>query len=242
MSGSNSSPAGAGDAVRDAATGVSSTVPTPPVPAVTPDARRTRRGRWQMFGLLAVCVAPVLASYFAYYVIRPEGRTNYGDLVTPPSAMPDSMPLHTLEGAAVAPRSLHGQWLLVVVADAACDAVCETNLYLQRQLREALGREMERVDKVWLITDDATPRPEVLDAVGAGTPVNVLRVAQDELAQWLAPARGHDLGEHLYVVDPMGRWMMRQPARPDPARTKRDLERLLRASASWDNAGRPDVP
>ena len=64
------------------------------------------------------------------------------------------------------------------------------------------------------------------------------------LAQWLQPAAGHALAEHLYVVDPMGNWMMRFPAGIDAAaaaRAKRDLERLLRASASWDTAGR-DTP
>jgi hypothetical protein len=40
------------------------------------------------------------------------------------------------------------------------------------------------------------------------------------------------------VVDPMGQWMMRAPADPDPSRLKRDLEKLLRASASWDLPGR----
>jgi hypothetical protein len=34
--------------------------------------------------------------------------------------------------------------------------------------------------------------------------------------------------------------MMRAPADPDPARLKRDLERLMRASAGWDTAGRPN--
>jgi len=39
----------------------------------------------------------------------------------------------------------------------------------------------------------------------------------------------------------MGHWMMRFPAGLDKAgagRAKRDLERLMRASASWDQAGR----
>jgi hypothetical protein len=36
----------------------------------------------------------------------------------------------------------------------------------------------------------------------------------------------------------MGELMMRMPAEPDPSRVKRDLGRLLRASSSWDNAGR----
>ena len=58
------------------------------------------------------------------------------------------------------------------------------------------------------------------------------------LAQWLAPAEGHVLEDHLYVVDPMGEWMMRPPARPDPQKFKRDLDRLLRASSFWDTPGR----
>jgi hypothetical protein len=32
--------------------------------------------------------------------------------------------------------------------------------------------------------------------------------------------------------------MMRMPAAAEPARVKRDLDRLLRASATWDQAGR----
>ncbi len=240
MSGSNSSPPGAGAGTApEAPAGVSFTVHSQPSPAIADDARRTRRGRWQMFGVLAVCAAPVIASYFAYYVIRPEGRTNYGELVAP-KPMPATLSLRTLDGAAVAPSSLHDQWLLVVVADAACDATCETNLYLQRQLRETMGREMERMDKLWLVTDDGTPRPEVLEAIAGGhAPATVLRVPREELAQWLTPADGHTLDQHLYLVDPMGRWMLREPAEPDPAKVKRDMERLLRASASWDQPGRP---
>jgi hypothetical protein len=70
----------------------------------------------------------------------------------------------------------------------------------------------------------------------------VLRVPADSLAAWLEPAAGHQLGEHLYVVDPMGNWMMRFPAKLDlgtAAKAKKDLERLLRASSSWDQPGRP---
>jgi hypothetical protein len=52
------------------------------------------------------------------------------------------------------------------------------------------------------------------------------------------PADGQALAENLYIVDPMGEFMMRLPPQPDPGKTKRDLERLLRASASWDTPGR----
>jgi hypothetical protein len=135
-------------------------------------------------------------------------------------------------------RSLKGQWLLIAVADAACDALCEQQLYLQRQLRESLGREKGRLDRVWLVSDEA-PVPERL--ANALHDATVLRVPPAQLAQWLAPQAGHALAEHFFVVDPMGHWMMRFPARmdvPGAAKAKRDLERLLRASSSWDNAGR----
>ena len=107
-----------------------------------------------------------------------------------------------------------------------------------------------------------------------GTPVGVALLAVDgqadlqpvtdlgdpaQLAQWLAPSPGRRLSEHLYLVDPMGNWMMRFPAvtQPTPggdsqpaegvlkgidtaaaAKIKRDVERVLRASASWDLPGR----
>ena len=58
------------------------------------------------------------------------------------------------------------------------------------------------------------------------------------LTAWLQPAKGHAIEEHLYVVDPLGNWMMRVPPDAEPARLKRDIEKLLRASAGWDTPGR----
>jgi hypothetical protein len=146
--------------------------------------------------------------------------------------------LADLDGKPVDPASLKGQWLLVVVAGAECDKRCEEALLLQRQLRETLGKDRDRVDKLWLIPDSQSVRPQVMQAISAGTPVMALRVPREELSRWLAPAPGHALEDHLYVVDPMGQWMMRAPAEPDRAKFKRDIDRLLRASASWDRPGR----
>lgn len=234
MSGFNSSAPGSSVASEP----LSFTVHSMPAPDVSDAARRTAVGRLKMLAVLAVCAAPVIASYLTYFVIRPESRNNYSELIMPPRVLPDTLPLKQLSGADMKPAGLRGQWLIVVVADAACDATCEKSLYLQRQLREALGGEKDRVDKVWFITDDGVPRPAVLQAIAQGTSATVLRAPRADLAQWLAPARGHTLAEHLFVVDPMGQWMMRAPADPDPTKLKRDIERLLRASASWDRPGR----
>ena len=199
---------------------------------------RTTSGRLKMLLVLLVCAAPVVASYFTYFVIRPEGRSNYGTLIRPTRGLPDDLGLRTLDGAPVPSRSLHGQWLLVTVGPSACDTACDKRLFTQRQLREMLGRERDRVDKVWLITDNGPLSPALRAAIDAPVPVTALRADAQAVARWLAPADGHTLQEHLYVVDPMGEWMMRMPSEPEPVRVKRDLERVLRASAFWDTPGR----
>jgi hypothetical protein len=199
-----------------------------------------------MLAILLVCAAPVVAACIAYIGLRPKALTNYSELVLPPRPLPAALPLADLGGTAVAPLSLRGQWLLVVVSGGACDAACERHLWLQRQLHESLGREKDRVDKVWLIDDGVAPRPRTLAAIGgdggAKTPglaqTTVLRVAHDPLGAWLAPADGRALEDHLYIVDPQGDWMMRAPPDADPAKLKRDIEKLLRASAGWDRPGR----
>lgn len=197
-------------------------------------AAHTRSGRIKMLLLLLVCAAPVIASYFTYYVIRPEGRRNYGELINPQRPLPGFTALD-VNGQPVPLTSLKNQWLLVSVAGSSCNDACQQHLYLQRQLRETLGKEKDRLDWVWLRTD-ATPLTPALQQ--ATTAAVVLQVDRAQLDAWLQPAAGQQLEDHLYLVDPLGNWMMRFPAALDAKQAKRDLDRLLRASAFWDAAGR----
>lgn len=232
MSGSNSS----APASRDAGEAFSFTVHSMPTPSL--DEKRTASGRLKMLLVLLVCAAPVIASYFTYFVIRPEGRTNYSELVQPQRPLPGDLPLTDVQGKAVLPAALKGQWLLVAVAGGACDDACEKRLWLQRQLREALGREKDRLDKVWLVHDGVPARAQTVQAMQAAGAATVLAVPAEALSKWLQPAPGQRLEDHFYIVDPLGNWMMRVPPNPDAAKLKRDLEKLLRASASWDTPGR----
>lgn len=198
------------------------------------NAASTRAGRWKMLALLLVCAAPVIASYLTYYVIRPEGRRNYGELITPQRPLPAFTGLDA-QGHAVPLSDLKNQWLLVSVAGSGCNEACQQRLYLQRQLRETLGKEKDRLDWVWLRTDATPLTPELLQATSAAV---VLQVNPEQLAGWLEPAAGQQIEDHLYLVDPLGNWMMRFPAPIDAKQAKRDLDRLLRAAAFWDAAGR----
>lgn len=241
MPGSNSSPPAAGLEPQsqggfDQPLGL--TVHSMPSPQEAGEAvQRTMSGRWKMLAVLAVCAAPVVASYFTYYVVRPEGRRVYGELIDPQRPLPATAATAT-DGTSAPLSRLRGQWLLISVAGSSCDSACEQHLYLQRQLREGLGKEKDRVDWIWLVTDDAPLRPQLAPALAQA---RVLRVDPRQLAQWLEPATGRKLADHLYLVDPIGNWMLRFPAgldRTSAASAKRDLDRLLRASSSWDEPGR----
>jgi len=218
---------------------LSMTVHTLPNPneVVLVDEKRTRAGRWKMLAVLLVCASPVIASYFTYYVIRPEGRRNHGELIQPQRTFP-AMEVSKLNGEKVALNSLKGQWLLVSVADATCNEACQKHLYFQRQLRESLGKEKDRIEWVWLVTGDSPVDEKLMPALSQAT---VLRVSSQSISEWLQPSAGRQLSEHLYVVDPMGNWMMRFPPGIDlaaAAKAKKDLDKLLRASAFWDTPGR----
>jgi hypothetical protein len=134
---------------------------------------------------------------------------NYGELITP----------RTLSGPPFA--ELRGKWVLVSLDAAACDAYCEKKLYFMRQLRKAQGANQARIERLWVITDSGTPRPELLAAI-EGT-----QLARNIEMKELFPGNGR---EHIYLVDPLGNLMLRFPRDPDPSRMIKDLQRLLKYS------------
>ena len=193
-------------------------------PEQTPAQRR--RQRLKLLAILLVCAAPVIASYLAYYVLPPLGRTNFGDLIEPQRPIPE-LRLSGADGAAFKFESLRGRWVLLQFDSGACDPACVDKLYAMRQQRTMTGKDRERVERVWLIGDTAVPA-DTLARDYAGTVV--LRADPAELAPVFPIEAGRRLEDYLYVIDPLGNLMMRFPATGEPARIRKDLGRLLKAS------------
>ena len=183
-----------------------------------------RRSRLILLLVLALCAAPVIASFVAYFWLKPSGRVNYGELLLPPQPLPAAV-LVGADGRPFKFTDLKGSWVLVSADKAACDERCNTKLVYMRQVRLAQGKESERVERVWLLTDDATPDARVL-AEQEG--LRVVRAAGSSVLAAL-PAKTTPEA-HIYVVDPLGNLMMRFPENPDPRRILKDVARLLRHS------------
>lgn len=184
-----------------------------------PDARRA----WPLLAILALCATPVVAAWLAYFVWPPASRSNYGELIEP-RPLPDPQ-LERSAGGAFRLSALHGKWLLVQLDGADCRDACRKKLLYMRQARLTQGRDMERIERVWLVTDDAPVDPALLREF-EGT--QVLRAGASGLAREFPAAV--DPADYIYVVDPLGNLMLRYPRDPDPNGIKRDLARLLRVS------------
>jgi hypothetical protein len=168
--------------------------------------------------------APLVLAYLAYYFWIPEARMNYGELIEPARPLPD--PALTLaDGRPFRLAALRGKWVLILVNPGACDEACQRRLYHMRQVRRAQGKNMERIERVWLVSDDAPLDPAMTQAF-EGT--YFVRAAGSRVLRE-PPLAGESAG-HIYLADPLGNLMLRFPREADPNRMRRDIERLLKVS------------
>ena len=182
-----------------------------------------KRGRLTLWLILAVCAAPLVASYAVYFRGGTAAHVNYGDLIEP-RPLADAT-LATLDGQALPLAQLKGQWVLLTVDDGSCDARCREKLVYMRQVRLAQGRETARISRLWVVSGGARPDAAL---VAEHEGLILARDPGGSVVPALPAARAP--GDHIYVIDPLGNLMMRFPADPDPRRMLKDVARLLRHS------------
>ena len=232
------------------------------------------RSRFTLWLIVAVCIAPVVLSYMFYYGVRPDERTNYGALVQPqrnlaalpitPLIKPETESgfldvLRVTDGSE--PRAtldrledFRGRWLIIRVGPSNCGEDCQKALWIMRQVRLTTGRDRDRVERLWLVTDNTSPDQTVLtdyqgtwvlgvspEAVQTAWSQRVHLPAQPSGQVSLQGVSSNIVSEleslnplsaetSFWLVDPLGNLMMRFPQDPDPAKMKKDLIRLLKAS------------
>jgi peroxiredoxin len=202
----------------------------PSDPAVNPNGAR-KRGRWMLWLVLLVCASPLIASYFTYYVIKPEKRNNYGTLIDQRAHPVPAMATTTLDGRPQALEQFKGKWVMLMVGSGACPDVCQKQLFALRQLRLMQGKEADRIERVWLITDEQ-PLDTLIIREYDGT--HMLRADGTTVTQWLPVDNGTTPADHIYLIDPLGHLMMRFPKDPQLQQVRKvykDVNKLLKASA-----------
>jgi cytochrome oxidase Cu insertion factor (SCO1/SenC/PrrC family) len=172
--------------------------------------------------LVLVFFGPFVGAYVAYRFFPPDTSINYGELLLPPAQVP-LQPLGA-PGGAFRFADLQGKWVLVASDSGACAEACEKKLTLMRQVWLALGKNRDRVERVFVVDDIAQADAARLEAYPG------MRAVTIPVGMQMPPGLTNDRA-HLYLVDPLGNVMMRYPAAAEGRRMLKDLERLLKASS-----------
>ena len=182
---------------------------------------RRKSGRLQFLLIAAVFFGPLFGAAWLYYqggALQPDERANHGALLEPVVSLHDVVP----ESALLENRA----WLLLYADDDVCGDSCRNALYTLRQSRLMLGKEMDRVQRVFLHGDE---RPDTLlnadEHKGLITLQDAaLRAVLDNKKPGTLAAGGY------YLIDPHGNLVLYFSPDINPRDMVDDIKRLLRLS------------
>lgn len=192
-----------------------------------------RSGRWIVPIIALLFMGPLVAAWLLYtgpLEWRPEGRTHAGQLIDPARPLPP-VSLSTIEGEATSPDFLKGKWTMAYVGHGDCDDRCRQALIDMRQVRLALGKDMDRVQRLFLFSETCCDRAFV-ETEHPGL-----------IAAWADEINGRQLlgafpvydrpieeAGRIYLIDPLANLMMSYSAEVPASEILADIERLLRLS------------
>lgn len=180
-------------------------------------------GRRTLLLIVAIGLAPIVASYAAYYWFTPSARVNYGELL---ETAPAPIVIGTnSDGKAFSLTDLRGKWVLLIARRGGCSDDCARALYATRQARTIQGREQDRVVRLLLQPLPAPASPQELAAADPG----LLVVSIEPHALEQLPL-GESAAAGILLLDPRGNLVLRYGPDPDIRRLANDLQRVLKAS------------
>jgi cytochrome oxidase Cu insertion factor (SCO1/SenC/PrrC family) len=189
-----------------------------------------------LIGLALMFFAPLGVSFYLYYghgAWHPGGRVNAGELIEPPRPLPTlALPLQS--SGETAPDFLRRKWTLLYIQQGPCGERCRARLYQTRQVRLALDRDMNRVQRVFIADGDCCDFQFLHEQHPDLIAVRMTPAAAPLLA--LLPQRGNDSAggeadaQRIYLIDPLGNLMMSYVPGAKPKGLLEDMKRLLRLS------------
>lgn len=202
---------------EDRRTGIQTASNSPAASAAAP--RGQFKGRLILLAIVAIGILPLLAALYFRYVSPPEVKATVGQPLDP-VRLPFEL-LQRADGAKLEHPEVSGKWLVILAAPGACDERCRHALYLTRQARTAQGRNMARIDRLWLITDAAAP---AADLMAAHPDLVLIRATDGRVLQLL----GAGERRHINLVDRRGLLVFRYSDDAEPKAFIQELGKLIK--------------
>ena len=190
------------------------------------------RNRFYLLLIFALFVVPLTLAWLLVDKWRPGGTVNHGELLNPPRQV-SQLQLYRPTGGDIDGGFFRGRWTLVYLG-APCDERCHQGLYNIRQVRLALGKDMQRAQTLFIMT--GPPEAALLPWLKQEHPNLTAGVADKQTLDLFTqafPGATAVPGEWIYLVDPLGNLFMRYRLSADPVTNKgilTDLQRVLNYS------------
>jgi len=185
--------------------------------------------RLKLLGVSLIFLGPLALAYLMYYGLSYGGSalgTNGGQLVSPAEPLPDIALVDSDGNTTQSGAVLEQDWTILQFAPAGCDAACVQTLKETRQIRALLHRRAARVKRVLLVGDDAGD----LADTGAQPDLAVYRGDLSSMMELVSARDGADASGVVYLVDPLGNWMLYYPPGGDGTALFKDIKHLLKLS------------
>jgi len=188
---------------------------------------------WIMIFLFALPNAAAIYFYLNRDSINLGETTNFGTLISPVRQL-EEISLKKLDGSDFKLSSMHKKWIMVSIGSSSCEQSCQENLYKMRQIRKAAPEGFARITRVFFLTDqnDMESFNSLLkDYQGMevilpeGNPADSYKDFLNNFS-----VAGEKVEDGIYIIDPLGNYMMAYPPNAEAKGILKDMERLLKIS------------
>lgn len=191
--------------------------------------RSLLKSRLTLLGLIATFLVPLGLAMFLYVrldVWKPDVYVNHGELMQP--VQPLSFLQATGESGPLALESLNDKWTLLYLGEGDCSIQCQSQLFKMRQSRAMLGRDLVRVQTLYIALDSAAN--EGFHAVRAEYPVMQAGVVDAAYAMKQKQAFSSGQVGEFFLLDPHGNLVLKYDREATTKGVVKDLKRLLKVS------------
>ena len=184
------------------------------------------RSRLILLGVALVFIIPILVSWYLVFFSdfkKGDGGTQKGELISPviPLGEPE---VFNLKSKTI--ESINGKWTLLFFVENECNQLCEDKLYQLRQIRLALGKDRDKVDRL-LVSKNKQQWSQYTNSFNGQKYIDPTSRDYNGLIKKFNDYAGLDL-KATYLIDPYGFLMMKYPQYDNPMGTIKDIERLIK--------------
>ena len=184
------------------------------------------RSRLILLGVALVFIIPILLSWYLVFFSdfkKGDGGTQKGELISPviPLGEPE---VFNLKSKTI--ESINGKWTLLFFVENECNQLCEDKLYQLRQIRLALGKDRDKVDRL-LVSKNKQQWSQYTNSFNGQKYIDPTSRDYNGLIKKFNDYAGLDL-KATYLIDPYGFLMMKYPQDDNPMGTIKDIERLIK--------------